>query len=148
MRTNDPLRTVLYPELKLVPAAQRVALWHEASVMEPKLRHMAVLLGALIAVAIAAVLAMWAAPMVLDALGLNGAQRIVRVAIPGVCVAIGMFGLLWLQRRAMRRDIRRILVKRGVTICIPCGYDLTGNTSGRCPECGTPCGAQAGEGHA
>ncbi len=23
-------------------------------------------------------------------------------------------------------------------LCRHCGYDLTGNTSGRCPECGTP----------
>jgi hypothetical protein len=23
-------------------------------------------------------------------------------------------------------------------ICARCGYDLTGNVSGRCPECGTP----------
>jgi len=22
--------------------------------------------------------------------------------------------------------------------CLKCGYDLTGNVSGRCPECGTP----------
>jgi hypothetical protein len=25
-------------------------------------------------------------------------------------------------------------------LCIHCGYDLTGNTSGTCPECGTPAG--------
>ena len=25
--------------------------------------------------------------------------------------------------------------------CRKCGYDLTGNVSGRCPECGTPCEA-------
>ncbi|MEE8170687.1 MAG: hypothetical protein V3T70_09075, partial [Phycisphaerae bacterium] len=24
-----------------------------------------------------------------------------------------------------------------IPVCIPCGYDLTGNVSGRCPECGT-----------
>jgi uncharacterized paraquat-inducible protein A len=24
--------------------------------------------------------------------------------------------------------------------CAECGYDLTGNTSGVCPECGTSCG--------
>ncbi len=27
--------------------------------------------------------------------------------------------------------------------CVPCGYDLTGNTSGTCPECGKPCGPLA-----
>lgn len=25
--------------------------------------------------------------------------------------------------------------------CIECGYSLRGNQSGRCPECGTPCGS-------
>ena len=24
----------------------------------------------------------------------------------------------------------------GTPICVPCGYDLTGNTNGICPECG------------
>ena len=28
-------------------------------------------------------------------------------------------------------------------ICNGCGYDLTGNTSGRCPECGGECAAGA-----
>jgi hypothetical protein len=28
--------------------------------------------------------------------------------------------------------------RRGYPFCERCGYNLTGNTSGRCPECGTP----------
>jgi hypothetical protein len=28
--------------------------------------------------------------------------------------------------------------------CSNCGYDLTGNTSGRCPECGTPTAMRGG----
>ena len=28
--------------------------------------------------------------------------------------------------------------------CLSCGYDLTGNTSGVCPECGTPVAGKAG----
>ncbi len=35
--------------------------------------------------------------------------------------------LWWLDRRRIRP-----------THCQRCGYDLTGNVSGRCPECGTP----------
>lgn len=27
--------------------------------------------------------------------------------------------------------------------CQRCGYDLTGNVSGKCPECGEPCDAEA-----
>lgn len=41
-------------------------------------------------------------------------------------------------RRPIQRDLREQLVARGVPICLACGYDLRGNTSGRCPECGSP----------
>lgn len=43
----------------------------------------------------------------------------------------GLFaGLLWFQARHWR--------KLGLAgVCYECGYDLTGNVSGRCPECGT-----------
>jgi hypothetical protein len=36
--------------------------------------------------------------------------------------------------------IRRILpwLRRRRRLCVKCAYDLTGNTSGRCPECGMP----------
>jgi len=41
---------------------------------------------------------------------------------------------------ALRRDLRdlraRLRAARGR--CTKCGYDLTGNVSGRCPECGEP----------
>jgi hypothetical protein len=39
---------------------------------------------------------------------------------------------IFLLRMAIRTRIRQ---RRG--LCIPCGYNLTGNTSGICPECGT-----------
>ena len=40
--------------------------------------------------------------------------------------------------------VRRVTVKwMGERLfadhCYPCGYNLTGNTTGICPECGTPC---------
>lgn len=38
-----------------------------------------------------------------------------------------------------RLDRRRVRPGR----CGKCDYDLTGNESGRCPECGTNCGAKA-----
>ncbi len=34
------------------------------------------------------------------------------------------------------RTIRRYRLKRG--LCVGCGYDLTGNITGVCPECGVP----------
>ncbi len=45
------------------------------------------------------------------------------------------FGLI-LALRLIRRT-RRTLRSRN-SLCKTCTYDLTGNTSGRCPECGTP----------
>ncbi len=42
---------------------------------------------------------------------------------------------LW-QRQRVRTSLRRQLVSIGRLVCIHCGYNLTGNVSGRCPECG------------
>jgi hypothetical protein len=46
---------------------------------------------------------------------------------------LGVFGLwLWEQPAEVRQRRRR------TGLCSRCGYDLTGNVSGVCPECGTP----------
>ena len=42
-----------------------------------------------------------------------------------------------LRRTAIRRHMRRYLNAMGLRTCLTCGYDLTGNTSSVCPECGT-----------
>jgi hypothetical protein len=47
-------------------------------------------------------------------------------------------GVSLLRLRPLRRYLREQLHARGVAICVRCGYDLTGNVSGRCPECGQP----------
>lgn len=58
--------------------------------------------------------------------------------------------LLIFQRR-IQRDLRRQLFEQGRPICVECGYNLTGNKSGRCPECGWRIdrgdGRKAGSGH-
>ena len=41
-----------------------------------------------------------------------------------------------IHRHALRRECWAILASRGKSICTDCGYNLTGNVSGRCPECG------------
>ena len=41
---------------------------------------------------------------------------------------------LWLRSDRRDRLIRR---RRLAGLCLTCGYNLTGNLSGRCPECGT-----------
>jgi hypothetical protein len=48
------------------------------------------------------------------------------------------FPAIALARAPIRRYRR---CKQGQ--CLVCGYNLTGNVSGRCPECGTPCGNNA-----
>jgi hypothetical protein len=45
-----------------------------------------------------------------------------------------LFGALWTM--LFRRWCRRRRYVPG--FCRKCDYDLTGNVSGRCPECGTP----------
>src|SRR4051794_21950994 len=56
---------------------------------------------------------------------------------PLLCGGIVYAGGLMMQQvmlRHLRPHIRRELPGR----CRGCGYDLTGNTSGVCPECGAP----------
>ncbi len=48
------------------------------------------------------------------------------------------FGVMqWLWRNPIRRHLRRQLQERGIPICLSCGYDLRGQLTPRCPECGT-----------
>jgi hypothetical protein len=50
------------------------------------------------------------------------------VAIAAVLPSIGALRF-WMSRRTR--------VRRTLGLCVSCRYDLTGNTSGVCPECGT-----------
>jgi len=51
-------------------------------------------------------------------------------SIPVIVVLAGATVVLWCLDRP----------GPGPGHCANCGYDLTGNVSGRCPECGTPVG--------
>jgi hypothetical protein len=46
--------------------------------------------------------------------------------------------IVWSLNRRATFLLREHLVRIGQAICVPCGYDLTGNVSGVCPECGSP----------
>ncbi|UCC32457.1 MAG: hypothetical protein JSU86_09280 [Phycisphaerales bacterium] len=50
----------------------------------------------------------------------------------GLCLIFGSYPTVMLFRGPIRRRWRR---RRG--LCLNCGYNLTGNVSGICPECGT-----------
>jgi len=57
-------------------------------------------------------------------------------------VLFGVYPAYALVTRRSRRRRRR----RRQGLCVLCGYNLTGNVSGICPECGSPCGLDEGEG--
>ena len=80
------------------------------------LRSMVLLCG-LLAVMLAAAVAMGGGLPVLPA-----------VAVPTVIVAVLWFR--WDRPHELRRQ------RRAMGLCVRCGYDLTGNVSGVCPECG------------
>lgn len=62
-----------------------------------------------------------------DAIGMAGTTW-----VAGQCLVTSMGILIWAQRLFLAKDAH---------LCRRCEYDLTGNTSGACPECGTPVGA-------
>jgi hypothetical protein len=51
---------------------------------------------------------------------------------------VAAIALFLFARRLITDKLRRARRKRGH--CVPCGYDLTGNESGACPECGEKVG--------
>jgi len=57
------------------------------------------------------------------------------VTFPDWCplAVLGLFPVMWLARGVHRLRSRR---RRRRGHCAACGYNLTGNTSGVCPECG------------
>jgi hypothetical protein len=60
------------------------------------------------------------------------ANRVIGMPLWFVCGVTGIGPLVWAI--AWRRQRRR----RTLDACAHCGYALTGNLSGRCPECGSP----------
>jgi hypothetical protein len=51
----------------------------------------------------------------------------------GVALFFGSHGLARVWSRLRYSGLRRQM-----GLCVRCGYELTGNVSGICPECGTP----------
>lgn len=49
-----------------------------------------------------------------------------------------LVGLLTVSCLLNYRDLRRRYLRQAPHKCRSCGYDLTGNMTGTCPECGSP----------
>jgi hypothetical protein len=80
----------------------------------------------------------WCEPCVVASHGAAGFLATIevtylRVPLPVVGALLGILPALAAYRGPIKRWRRR---RRGRCIC--CGYDLTGNVSGICPECGNP----------
>lgn len=54
--------------------------------------------------------------------------------LPSAVLALAAFGLAAAAKRVVRVRVFRRRIE--AACCGVCGYDLTGNISGRCPECG------------
>jgi hypothetical protein len=68
-----------------------------------------------------------------DAHGVRWVFPLGALLVPALALPLGRFLVVWANRR-----------RGGAGLCRRCGYDLTGNVSGVCPECGGGQLAQAG----
>ena len=57
-------------------------------------------------------------------------------ALATLFVVIAGIGWIAAYRRGERRRVQRFREEQG--LCLDCGYNLTGNVSAICPECGQP----------
>jgi len=70
-------------------------------------------------------------PLVAEVLPVYDGQWAVVLSCWYVALFLAVLPLWWIVRR--RRAAKRAMIGG----CLHCGYSLTGNTSGTCPECGT-----------
>ncbi len=58
--------------------------------------------------------------------------------LPGILALSGGWLMVIVNRSVRRKAIRRAMVRCGIPICTPCGYDLTSTEPPNpCPECGS-----------
>ncbi len=64
----------------------------------------------------------------------------VRADLPWAIALLALLAMLglpvWLGVAVGRRRYRALMGRYALGHCQACGYDLTGNVSGKCPECG------------
>src|SRR5687768_17418960 len=54
-----------------------------------------------------------------------------------VVILTALLPIVWLVQYISEHAERRRKFRRKSNLCVTCEYDLTGNVSGTCPECGT-----------
>lgn len=133
-----PVTEALIPELRRLPTyKERVEALHA---IRP---HQAVVGAAMLAGILAGAVVAY---RMLALLGAYGDWMIIlgTATLSSLGAAVALLALAFWYHRRGRRKLRAYLAERGCPICLACGYDLTGNISGRCPECGTPTPAPPG----
>ena len=144
MWLSDKINEWFYPELKRFPPGEvrKRALDKAMRLSRSDWRIYVMILGAL-----AALVGLGSAgPRVSRWLFSHGVAEPVAALTPCFMIPLVLVlqfaVLLRFSRQRSGPLLRRMLTELGKPICTRCGYDLAGNTSGICPECGTPEGPQ------
>lgn len=128
---NDASR--YYPELARFPSAEAArearSKWYQMMYRRPGFWLALIgyaVLAALVLASIFIALRRW----------VQFSSTVISVVVASFVSASSMIAVTGIYRHRFRRFLRRELLALGVPICLECGYDLTCNTSHRCPECG------------
>ena len=113
------------PELAGLPDADKERVWERGS--RRAARRPAVWLAAAAQAAVVLVGSQLVAPMLKA--GLPAWLTVAAVAVVGGVAALGLV-------QTVLHTARPYLLRELPGRCRGCGYDMTGNTSGACPECG------------
>lgn len=122
--------------------ARRAARCHRFGKYSPNLLCIAFVLGWLLTyiIAISSLIVLWAlVESTGDTSPPGWVLLILLIAGPFGCMVALAKSLQvpfhdWLSRKHLRTELRR----RGIPICIPCGYEGGDIDAPRCPECGAP----------
>ena len=114
------------PELARLPRKEQRRLWQEA--FRNSLRDR------LTWVAFAVLVGFQIVGLIIANIFLGHSARWAETVMAGLICAAGAF----LSAQILVPRVRLHLQELLPTLCRECGYDLTANASGRCPECGTP----------
>lgn len=125
-----------FNELESLPAEARQRVWRAATERLP----LWILLGPSLGfgVGLSVVLTLVDTPLETffarwsRAAGITAAETLVRGLLAGVAAIPLILGATVAQSWFIRRRLLGLIPH----LCNPCGYDLTSNTSGICPECG------------
>ncbi len=120
----------LFPELERLPTkkAQREA-WSTATrTVGTSWRYWAAIAG----IVAPSVVVQFSLRLLGIPMAWRGMLRWLVVAV----TVMGCWAVLLAFRKTIRRILWRLLMDQGIPCCVQCGYNLEGNVSGICPECG------------